>query len=168
MAADAWLMSFSSCIVCGFDLYTVLFKCSQRTFLRGHLKSTYTNRIRTRYRNWRTTSAMQLQPSKSLCYIGYTSTWWQHDCWPAVQTLYAIYVLTPERTSKGHVQNGRWATFSWPTLYKHEQRNQFQSQHSHFILIIYTPGDVKGRNKTQTLNYYWSKRKFTYLTHYTS
>ena len=31
MAATAWLMlSFSSCIVCGFDLYRVLFKCPQR------------------------------------------------------------------------------------------------------------------------------------------
>ena len=31
MAAAAWLMlSFSSCIVCGFDSYTVLFKCPQR------------------------------------------------------------------------------------------------------------------------------------------
>jgi hypothetical protein len=68
MAATAWLMlSFSSCIVCGFDSYTVLFKCPQR-------KVRYTNQIRTRYRNWRTISATQLQPSKSLCYIGYTST----------------------------------------------------------------------------------------------
>jgi len=34
MAATAWLMmSFSSCIVCGFDLYTVLSKCPQRKFL---------------------------------------------------------------------------------------------------------------------------------------
>jgi len=33
-------MSFSSCIVRGFDSYTVLFKCHQRNFLRGHLKST--------------------------------------------------------------------------------------------------------------------------------
>jgi len=33
MAATAWLMlSFSSCIVCGFDSYTVLFKCPQRKF----------------------------------------------------------------------------------------------------------------------------------------
>jgi len=56
MAATVWLMlSFSSCIVCGFDSYTVLFKCPQR--------------------NWSTTSATQLQPSKSLCYIGYTWTW---------------------------------------------------------------------------------------------
>jgi hypothetical protein len=39
MAATAWLMSFSSCIVCGFDSYTVLFKCPQRTFIWGHLKS---------------------------------------------------------------------------------------------------------------------------------
>ena len=37
-------------------------------------KVRYTNQIRTRYRNWRTSSATQLQPSKSLCYIGYTST----------------------------------------------------------------------------------------------
>jgi len=51
-----------------FDSCTVLFKCPQR-------KVRYTNPIRTRYRNWRTTSATQLQPSKSLCYIGYTATW---------------------------------------------------------------------------------------------
>jgi hypothetical protein len=31
MAAAAWLMlSFSSCIVCGFDSYTVLFKCPKK------------------------------------------------------------------------------------------------------------------------------------------
>jgi len=42
MAATAWLMlSFGSCIVCGFDSHTVLFKCPQKKFLpRGHLKST--------------------------------------------------------------------------------------------------------------------------------
>jgi len=41
MAATAWLMlSFSSCIVCGFDSYTVLFKCPQRNVPWGHLKST--------------------------------------------------------------------------------------------------------------------------------
>ena len=38
-------------------------------------KVRYTNQIHTRYRNWRTTSATQLQASKSLYYIGYTSTW---------------------------------------------------------------------------------------------
>jgi len=27
------------------------------------------------------------------------------------------YILTPERISQGHVQNGKRATFSWPTLY---------------------------------------------------
>ena len=86
-------------------------------FLWGNGKVRYTNQIRTRYRNWRTTSATQLQPSKSLCYIGYTSTWWQHDCWLTVQTLYAIHILTAERISQGHVQNGRQDTFSWPTLY---------------------------------------------------
>jgi len=66
MAAIAWLMSFRSCIVRIWFVY--------RTFLWGHWKVRYTNQIRTRFRNWRT-SATQLQPSKSLCYIGYTSTW---------------------------------------------------------------------------------------------
>jgi len=37
-------------------------------------KVRYTNHIRTRYRKW-TSSATQLQPSKSLCYVRYTSTW---------------------------------------------------------------------------------------------
>jgi len=37
IAATVWLMlSFSSCIVCGFDSYTVLFKCPQRKFLSAH------------------------------------------------------------------------------------------------------------------------------------
>jgi hypothetical protein len=41
MAATAWLMlSFSSRIVCGFDSYTVLFKCPQKNFLWVHSKST--------------------------------------------------------------------------------------------------------------------------------
>jgi len=41
MTATTWLLlSFSFCIVCGFDSYTVLFKCPQRKFLWGHLKST--------------------------------------------------------------------------------------------------------------------------------
>jgi len=57
-----------------------------------------------------------LQPSQSLCYIRCTSTWWQHNCSLTVQTLYAIYILTPKRIS-GHVQNGRRANFSWPILY---------------------------------------------------
>jgi hypothetical protein len=40
-AATPWLMlSFSSCIVCGFDSYTVFFKCLQRNFYWGHLYST--------------------------------------------------------------------------------------------------------------------------------
>jgi len=83
----------------------------------GHLKSTVYESNPHTMQNWRTTSATQLQPSRS-CYIGYTSTWWQHDCWLTVQTLYAIYIPTSERISQGHVQNGRRATFSWPTLYK--------------------------------------------------
>ena len=82
MAATAWLMlSFSSCIVCGFDSHTVLFKCNQRKSPpRGGIYE-FTNQIRTRYRNWRTTSATQLQPSESLRYIGYTSPWLDvHSC----------------------------------------------------------------------------------------
>ena len=74
VAATAWLMlSFSSRLVCGFDSHTVLFQCPRENFLR------YTNQIRTRYRNWRT-SARQLQPSKSLCYIRYTSIWLDVRC----------------------------------------------------------------------------------------
>jgi len=83
MAATAWLMlSFSSCIVCGFDSYTVLFNFSpppprgegEKFSQKDTWNVLFTNQIRTRYKNWRT-SATQLQPSKSLCYIGYTSTW---------------------------------------------------------------------------------------------
>jgi len=116
MAATAWLMSFSSCIVWGFDSYTVLFKCPKRKSPpppppRGGGEGDF-------LWNWRASSATQFQPSESLCYIGCTSTWWQHDCWPNVQTFYAICILTPERISQGHVQNGRPATFSWPVLYK--------------------------------------------------
>jgi len=125
MAATALLLlSFSTCIVCGFDSYAVLFKCPQRKSpppsggaRNFRIKS---NQIRPRYRNWRTSAATQLRPSKSLCYIGYTSTWWQRECWLTVQTLYAICILTTERISQGHMQNGRWATFSWPTLYLRE------------------------------------------------
>jgi len=41
MAASAWLMSFSSCIVCGVDSYPVIFKCPRgRNFLWGHFKNT--------------------------------------------------------------------------------------------------------------------------------
>jgi hypothetical protein len=140
MAATAWLMSFSYCIVCGFDSYTVLVKCPQRKFLppprrRGRGEKfwrwgewgeifsgdtwqvRYRNQTRTRYSNWRTTSATQLQPSQSLCYIRYTSTRWRHDCSLTVQTLCAIYILTSERVSQGHVRNGRRAAFSWHILY---------------------------------------------------
>jgi len=50
--------------------------CPQRENFSGDTwKMRYTNQIRTRYMNWRPTPATQLQPSKSLCYIGYTSTW---------------------------------------------------------------------------------------------
>ena len=54
----------------------VLLTLQLATFYSGDIwKVRYTNQIRTRYRNWRITSAMQLQPSKALFYIGYTSTW---------------------------------------------------------------------------------------------
>ena len=33
-----------------------------------------------------------------------------------VQTLYAIYILTPDRIAQRNVKNGRRANFSWPTL----------------------------------------------------
>ena len=77
----------------------------------------YTNQIRTRYRNCSTTPITLLQTSKSLGYIQYTTTWWQHDCWLTVHTHYPIYIQPPERISQGHVQNGRRATFSLSTLY---------------------------------------------------
>ena len=69
--------------------------------------------LRTRYSNWWTTSATQLQYVTA----GILHTWWHYDCWLTVQTLYTIYILTPERISQGHVRNGRRTTFSWPTLY---------------------------------------------------
>jgi len=41
MAATAWLMlSFSSCIVCGFDSYTYFSSVPKENFFWGHLKST--------------------------------------------------------------------------------------------------------------------------------
>jgi len=87
MAATECLMfCFRSRIVCGFDSYTVLFKCprenlssltgdgKKENFLWDTWKVQYTNEIRTRYMNWSTTSVTQLQPSQSPCYIRYTST----------------------------------------------------------------------------------------------
>jgi len=44
MAATVWLMlSFSSCTVCGFDSYTVLFYCPRRKF--SAIKMTVLHRI---------------------------------------------------------------------------------------------------------------------------
>ena len=72
MAATAWvILSFSSCILCGFDSYTALFKVSPEKISPPPLRG----RGGRNYRNWRTKSATQLQPSNSLCYIGYISTW---------------------------------------------------------------------------------------------
>jgi hypothetical protein len=53
----------------------VLLALQHATVFSGDtLKVRYTNQIRTRYRNWRT-SATQVQPSKPLFYIGYILTW---------------------------------------------------------------------------------------------
>ena len=117
MAAVTWLMSFSFCTLCGFGSYTVYRTVPREYFSWSAWKVRHTDQIHTRYRNWSTTAATQLQPSKSPCYIGYTSTWCQHDCSLTVQTLYTTCLLTPERISQRHVQNGRRATFSWPTVY---------------------------------------------------
>ena len=78
MAAAEWLMSSSSCIVCGFWFVYRTFQVSPEK-ISSPLPvreggGGYQNQIRTWYRNWKTTLATQLQPSKSLCYIRYTST----------------------------------------------------------------------------------------------
>jgi hypothetical protein len=63
--------------VADLNSYTAPFKCPQReNFSLGTLeKCGIRIQIRTRYSNWRTASATQLQPSESLCYIWHTSTW---------------------------------------------------------------------------------------------
>jgi hypothetical protein len=64
MPVTAWLMSFGSCIVCGFDSYTALFKCPQRKFLSLHTLKELKDNIN------HAVAAIQIT-----CYIGYTSTW---------------------------------------------------------------------------------------------
>jgi len=118
MAATVWLMlSFSPCIVCGFDSYSVFSKCPQKI----------TNQICTRYRNWRTASATQLQPSESLCYIGYTSAWLDVYSCVLMQeaTTFNIFYDINILPAFGYRINfciyamlRTWATFSWPTLYQ--------------------------------------------------
>jgi len=68
------MFSFSSCTLCGFGSYTVYRTVPRENFSGSTWKVRYMNQIRTRYRNWRTTLATLLQPSKSIRYIGYTST----------------------------------------------------------------------------------------------
>jgi hypothetical protein len=54
----------------------VLLTLQHATIFSGDtLKVRYTIQIRTRYTNWRTTSATQVEPSKSLFYIGCILTW---------------------------------------------------------------------------------------------
>ena len=117
MAASAWLMSFSSCIVCGFDSYW---------------KVRYTNQIRTQYRNWRTGSTTELQPSKSLFYIGYTSIWWQHYCWLTVETLCAVYeyILTPERNHKDTCKTEGGLLFRGPSVCNKQVKQKGLTQKS--------------------------------------
>jgi len=115
MAATAWLRSFSSCIVCGYDSYTVLSKCPQRNFLWWHLESTvYESNPHTiqELRDNIIHAAAAIKITTLHRVYLYMVT--ERRCWLTVQTLYVIYVLTPERMSQGHVQNGRWANFSGP------------------------------------------------------
>ena len=121
MAATSWLMSFSPCIVCGFDSYTVLFKVFPEKISPPSSGGGERN-----YRN-RTPSATQLQPSKSLRYIGYTSTWLDVRSCVLMQeaTTFNIY----DSISFQHLATvliyvftlcyGLGATFSWPTLCNH-------------------------------------------------
>ena len=44
--------------------------------------------------------------------------------------IYAMYILTPERISQGHVQNRRWATFLCPTLYNTRGASEAQTDAS--------------------------------------
>jgi len=57
----------------GSETYCLLNSSNGYVYERGKLINE--KLCRTRYRNWRTTSATQLQPSKSLRYIRYTATW---------------------------------------------------------------------------------------------
>ena len=104
MAATVWLMlSFSSCIVCGFHSYTVLFKCPQKKFLRP--PPTHTHDTGTEGHQPRSCSMLHRVYLNMV-----TARLFRH------YAMYA-YILTPERISQGHVQNGRRATFSWPAVY---------------------------------------------------
>ena len=127
MAATAWLMlCFSSCIVCGFDSYTVFFKFlppppreEGRNFLWGHLDSTVYKS------NPHTIQELKDIISHAVAAITITTLHPVYHNMVTAQllancsnTLRNIYtnVLTPERIT-GHVQNGRRATFLWPILY---------------------------------------------------
>jgi len=112
-------------------------------------KVRYTNQIRTRYRNWRTTSATQLQPSKSLLHRVYINiirraqlctdaggSHFQHLLWRYVLSAFGycinfcIYAMLRTR-----------ATFSWPTLYyyRYDKTNTGFLLHFFFILQQWAP-----------------------------
>ena len=98
MVAAAWLMSFSSCVVCGFD---------------SHLSSVPREN---------TIQKLQDNISHAVAAIKITVL---HRVYLNMVTarllinssLYAIYIATTDRISQRHVQNRRRATFSWPILY---------------------------------------------------
>ena len=92
MAATAWLMSFSSCIGCGFDSYTVLFK-DIISYAVAAIKVTMLHRV---YLNMMTARLLTC-------------------CSNTLRNI--LHIQTRERISQGHVQDGRRATFSWPTLF---------------------------------------------------
>ena len=122
MAATAWLMlSFSSCIMWGFDSCTILFKCPQRNSLWRHLISTvYESNpcvIQELKDNISHTVAAVRITMLHQVYLNMVTAWLLTNCSNTLRK----YVLTPERISQGHVQNGRRATFSWPILYRVSQ-----------------------------------------------
>ena len=56
--------------------------------------------------------------------------------WSLFTQLHAVYILTPERISQGHVQNGRWDTFSWPTVYNCVILSCYRTVTTYFILQL--------------------------------
>jgi hypothetical protein len=84
--------------------------------------------------------------------VGGGEKWWQHNCWLTVQTLYAIFILTPERISQGHVQSRRQATFSWPTLW-FLALGRFIVPSKHLVLLIQWYGTTSKETNLWQLYY---------------
>ena len=118
MAATAWwMLFFSSCIVCRFDLYTILFKCCQRKFLWGHLKSTLyelnPHTIQELKDNISHTVAAIKITMLHQVYLNMVTAGLLTNC---SNTLCNIHTNTRENITRT-CANGRQATFLWPTLY---------------------------------------------------